>query len=127
MFDACGVASRAALDEMNKVGVIVGVTHPGWQMILEAAQQSGKPIVASLTTCGEILPPIRSKPDEVMWAIVDTDGYAGMCCIPASCGATEIAKRCWIHRTRGPKVWSGVNGHPNRRGVRRVIHRGREP
>ncbi len=73
---------RAAVAEMNNVGVLVDVAHSGWRTSLEAAQQSRKPIVASHTTCGGLFPHIRAKPDEVMRAIVDTGGYAGMCCIP---------------------------------------------
>ena len=73
---------RAAVAEMNNVGVLVDVAHSGWRTSLEAAQQSRKPIVASHTTCGGLFPHIRAKPDEVVRAIVDTGGYAGMCCIP---------------------------------------------
>jgi len=73
---------RAAIRAMNEVGVIVDVAHSGWQTSLEAAQASSKPMVASHTTCGGLYPHIRSKPDEVIRAIVDTGGYVGMCCIP---------------------------------------------
>ncbi len=72
---------RTAITEMNKVGVIVDVAHSGWRTSLEAAKQSAKPMVASHTTCGELYPHIRSKPDEVIRAIVDTGGYVGMCSI----------------------------------------------
>ena len=73
---------RAAVAEMNRVGVIVDVAHSGWQTSLEAAMHSSRPVVASHTTCGGLYPHIRSKPDEVMRAIADTDGYVGICCIP---------------------------------------------
>lgn len=73
---------RAAVREMNRVGVIVDVAHSGWQTSLDAARESAKPMVASHTTCGAIYPHIRSKPDEVVRAICDTDGYVGICCIP---------------------------------------------
>lgn len=72
---------RAAVAEMNKVGVIVDVAHSGWRTSLEAARHSTKPMVASHTTCGGIYPHIRSKPDEVIRAIVDTGGYIGICSI----------------------------------------------
>ena len=39
-------------------------------------------MVASHSVCGEIYPHIRSKPDEVIKAIVDSGGYIGICCIP---------------------------------------------
>ena len=73
---------RAAVAEMNKVGVIVDVAHSGWQTSLDAAAASSKPMVASHTTCGGVFPHIRSKPDEVIRAIVGTGGYVGICCIP---------------------------------------------
>lgn len=73
---------RAAVDEMNRVGVIVDVAHSGWRTSLEAAQRSSKPMVASHSTCGGLYPHIRSKPDEVIRAIVDTGGYIGICAIP---------------------------------------------
>ena len=73
---------RMAVDELNRVGVIVDVAHSGWQTSLEAAQRSAKPMVASHSTCGALYPHIRSKPDEVIRAIADTGGYIGICCIP---------------------------------------------
>ena len=41
---------RAAVTEMNNVGVIVDVTHSGWKTSLDAAKASSKPMVASHTT-----------------------------------------------------------------------------
>ena len=72
---------RAAVDEMNRVGVMVDVAHSGWRTSLEAAQRSSKPMVASHSTCGALYEHTRSKPDNVIRAIVDTDGYIGICCI----------------------------------------------
>lgn len=73
---------RAAIAEMNKVGVIVDVAHSGWRTSLEAAKASSKPIVASHTTCAGLNEHIRSKPDEVIQAICETGGLIGICCIP---------------------------------------------
>ena len=73
---------RAAIAEMNRVGVIVDVAHSGWQTSLEAAQTSKKPIVASHTVCDAVHHHIRAKPTEVIKAIVDGGGLIGICCIP---------------------------------------------
>lgn len=73
---------RAAVAEMNRVGVIVDVAHSGWQTSLDTARASARPMVASHTTCGAIYPHIRSKPDRIIRAIADTGGYVGICCIP---------------------------------------------
>lgn len=72
---------RAAIEEMNRVGVIVDVAHSGWQTSLEAARRSSKPMVASHSTCAALAEHIRSKPDNVIRAIADTEGYIGICCI----------------------------------------------
>jgi len=87
--DGCGETSNAGLSdfgkavvaEMNRVGVIVDCAHSGWQTSLEAAQLSGKPMVASHSVAGALYAHIRSKPDEVIKAIADTGGFIGICCI----------------------------------------------
>jgi membrane dipeptidase len=72
---------RAAIAEMNRVGIIVDVAHSGWRTSLEAAQASSKPIVASHTACDAVNHHIRAKPTEVIKAIVDGGGLVGICCI----------------------------------------------
>ncbi len=73
---------RAAIAEMNRVGVIVDVAHSGWKSSLEAAQASKRPMVASHTTCAGLNQHIRAKPDEVIRAICDSGGLIGICLIP---------------------------------------------
>lgn len=77
---------RAALAEMNRVGVIIDVAHSGWRTSLESAQVSQKPMVASHTTCAGLYNHFRGKPDEVIRAIADTGGLIGICCIPRFLG-----------------------------------------
>lgn len=79
---------RAAIAEMNRVGVIVDVAHSGWRTSLEAAQVSKKPMVASHTVCAGLRHHIRAKPDEVIRAICDTGGLIGICWIPPFLGGT---------------------------------------
>jgi membrane dipeptidase len=72
---------RQAIGEMNRQGVLVDIAHSGWQTSLEAAKVSTKPVVASHTTAAGLHHHIRSKPDEVLKALADSGGYAGICCI----------------------------------------------
>ncbi|MSR51165.1 MAG: dipeptidase [Gemmataceae bacterium] len=72
---------RQAIAEMNRQGVLVDIAHSGWQTSLEAAKVSTKPVVASHTTAAGLHHHIRSKPDEVLKALADSGGYAGICCI----------------------------------------------
>jgi membrane dipeptidase len=88
--DGCGEKSdgglsdfgRAAIAEMNRVGVIPDCAHSGWQTSLESAKASSHPVVASHSTCGGMFPHFRSKPNNVFKAIADSGGYVGICCIP---------------------------------------------
>ena len=94
--DGCGESSdaglsdfgRAAVRELNRVGVTVDVAHSGWKTGLEAARLSERPMVDSHTTCCALYEHIRGKPDEVIRAIADTGGYVGICAIPAYLGGT---------------------------------------
>jgi membrane dipeptidase len=73
---------RAAIAEMNRVGVLVDVAHSGWRTSLEAARASRLPVVASHSGCDAVHHHIRCKPDDVIRAIVDSGGLVGICCIP---------------------------------------------
>jgi len=94
--DGCGEASngglsdfgRVVVKEMNRVGVIVDISHSGWQTSLEAAKVSEKPMVASHSCVASVNKVIRSKPDEIIKAIADKDGYIGICCVPRFLGGT---------------------------------------
>lgn len=77
---------RFAVKELNRLGVVVDVAHSGWRTSLEAAKASSRPMVASHTTLGGVYTHFRGKPDEVVQAICDTDGYVGICCIPRFLG-----------------------------------------
>jgi membrane dipeptidase len=73
---------RQVVAELNACGIIVDVAHSGWRTSLEAAKASKAPMVASHTSATSVYRHIRSKPDEVVRAICDTDGLVGVCCIP---------------------------------------------
>ena len=77
---------KAAIAEMNRVGVIVDVAHSGWRTSLEAAKASTKPMVASHTGAAAVQRHIRAKPDEVLRAIADTGGYSGVYCVTSFLG-----------------------------------------
>lgn len=77
---------RAAIAEMNRIGVIADVAHSGWKTALDAAKASTKPMVASHTTCCAVYEHFRGKPDATIKAICDTGGLVGICCIPRFLG-----------------------------------------
>lgn len=77
---------RAAVTEMNRVGVIPDVAHSGWRTSLETAQVSKRPVVASHTVCDALNHHIRAKPVDVIQAIVASGGLIGICCISSFLG-----------------------------------------
>ncbi len=77
---------RFVVEEMNRLGVVVDVAHSGWRTSIEAAKASSRPMVASHSSIGGVYSHFRGKPDEVIRAICDTDGYIGICCIPRFLG-----------------------------------------
>ena len=89
--DGCGEKSdgglsefgKAVIKEMNQVGVIPDVAHCGLRTSLEAAEVSEKPLVASHSSCYSLAPHCRAKTDEVIKAIVKTNGFLGICAIPS--------------------------------------------
>lgn len=77
---------RAAIAEMNRVGVIVDVAHSGLRTSMEAARASQKPVMASHTGCAGLRNHIRAKTDEVIEAICESGGVVGICWISAFVG-----------------------------------------
>lgn len=92
---------RIVIKEMNRVGVVVDVAHSGYQTSIDAAKASGKPIIASHTTCGGLNPHIRSKPDEVLKAVCDSGGFFGICVIPRFLGGTADIQMLLNHLDYG--------------------------
>lgn len=87
--DGCGEPGNGGLSDfgkraiaaLNRGGIIVDVAHSGWRTSLEAAKSSSKPVVASHTAAAGLHQHIRGKPDDVLKALADSGGYAGICCI----------------------------------------------
>lgn len=88
---------RAAVAEMNRLGVIVDVAHSGWKTSLDAAKASSRPMVASHTSCVGVYEYIRAKPDATIRAICDTGGLIGIYCIPRFLGGSGDLKAMLDH------------------------------
>ncbi len=114
--DGCGESSdgglsefgRAVIAEMNRVGVIVDVAHCGYRTSREAAEVSEQPIVASHTACAALHENIRTKPDNVIRAIVDKGGFVGIVCWPGYLGGKGDISKMMEHIDYVVKTF-GVN------------------
>ena len=69
---------RRAVAEMNRLGVIVDVSHLSRQSTLEAAALSTKPVLATHANAEALTPQDRTKDDDELRAIAATGGVIGV-------------------------------------------------
>jgi membrane dipeptidase len=72
----------AAVEEMNRVGMIVDVSHAGEATALEATQVSRAPVIISHSACRALRDNVRSASDELIRAMAKTGGVMGICFLP---------------------------------------------
>jgi membrane dipeptidase len=69
---------RAVIPEMNRLGVMVDVSHSGERTSLEAIALSTRPPSVSHAGCLALDPNLRNKSDAVIRALADKGGYFGV-------------------------------------------------
>lgn len=74
---------RMVISEMNRVGMIVDVSHTGWRSSAEAIEMSTRPTVASHSNAHGVRPHPRNLPDDLITAIARSGGVIGMNGFPA--------------------------------------------
>jgi membrane dipeptidase len=72
------VLGRRAVAEMNRLGILVDVTHTGTRSSLEAIEVSTAPCIASHSNAAAVQPNSRNLPDELIRAIAASGGVIGM-------------------------------------------------
>jgi membrane dipeptidase len=84
----CGL-SRFGIDlieRMNKLGIVVDLSHCGYKTTLEAIKTSQKPIAFTHTNCRSLHDHPRNKSDEQIRALAEKEGYMGITCHPTFLG-----------------------------------------
>jgi membrane dipeptidase len=66
------------IQEMNRVGVIVDVTHAGYTTAMEAIEASTAPVIMSHSSPRAIFDHARNVPDDQIKAVADKGGVIGM-------------------------------------------------
>jgi len=69
---------RAVIPEMNRLGVMVDVSHSGERTSLEAIALSTRPPAVTHAGCQALYPNLRNKSDAVIRALADKGGYFGV-------------------------------------------------
>lgn len=74
---------EALVQKMNDCRMIVDVSHASARTAMDAALCSSRPVIASHTASRQVSGHARGLPDDVLKAIADRGGYAGVVILPA--------------------------------------------
>ena len=80
------------VEEMNRVGMLVDLSHVGNRTSLDAIHHSIKPVSITHANPLWFSDTPRNKPDEVMQAVVDRGGVVGACLYPNVIGGAETTR-----------------------------------
>ena len=75
---------------MNKLGIIIDVSHCGRQTTLDACSISKTPVVVSHATAEEVYKHARGKNDEELHAVAETGGVIGVVTVPFFLAPDEV-------------------------------------
>lgn len=80
------------VEEMNRVGMLVDLSHVGNRTSLDAVHQSAKPVAITHANPLWFCDTPRNKPDEVMQAVANRGGIVGACLYPNVIGGTSTSR-----------------------------------
>jgi membrane dipeptidase len=83
------------VEEMNRVGMLVDLSHVGNRTSLDAIHHSIKPVSITHANPLWFSDTPRNKPDEVMQAVVDRGGVVGACLYPNVIGGAETTREAF--------------------------------
>ena len=69
---------RAAIAEMERVGMLLCCSHTGWRTAMQAIEVSQAPVILSHSNADALWPHPRNAPDELMIACARTGGVVGI-------------------------------------------------
>ncbi|KKL12784.1 hypothetical protein LCGC14_2532310, partial [marine sediment metagenome] len=73
---------REVIDEMNRVGLVVDMSHSADRSTLEAIEHSARPIAITHANPAFWAPARRNKPDDVIRALAESGGMLGFSLYP---------------------------------------------
>jgi len=83
------------VEEMNRVGMLVDLSHVGNRTSLDAIYHSAKPVAITHANPLWFSDTPRNKPDEVMQAVADRGGVVGACLYPNVIGGAATTREAF--------------------------------
>lgn len=81
----------SVVEEMNRIGMAVDISHTGDQTSLDAIALSKKPVLITHSNCRALNPHRRCKPDDMIRAMAARGGVMGITAIRSFVGGRERA------------------------------------
>ena len=72
-------AGQKVVEEMNRLGVVVDLSHAGRRTALDAARHTRAPVIVSHAGVRALNPHVRNVTDELIDAVAATGGVIGLC------------------------------------------------
>jgi membrane dipeptidase len=85
------------VDRMNRLGMLIDVSHCSPQTTLDAVEVSKAPVAATHAGCKGVYYHSRNKTDEELKAIAEKDGYVGIPSTPAFLGGRGTLRELLDH------------------------------
>jgi len=86
---------RLVVEEMNRLGMVIDVSHVGQRTTLDAVAHSSRPIAATHANPAFFVKHPRSKSDEVLRAISGRGGLVGVTTYAPLLGGTHVTLSDW--------------------------------
>ncbi len=77
---------KEVIVEMQRLGMVVDVSHLAWRGVEDVLQRSNRPVVASHSNAHAVFPHRRNLPDELLQGIAASGGTVGMTFVPQFVG-----------------------------------------
>jgi membrane dipeptidase len=83
------------IEEMNRVGMLVDLSHVGERTSLDTIRASRKPVAVTHANPSSLYPHKRNKSDEVLRELVDNGGLLGLAIYPNIAGGPNMTVEEW--------------------------------
>lgn len=89
-------AGRRAIKEMNRLGILVDVSHASDRAAWDILGTTAAPVVASHSNARALCDHPRNLTDDMIRAVADTDGVVGVVAVPNFISDAEPSIRGWV-------------------------------
>jgi membrane dipeptidase len=88
---------RAAVEEMNRLGIVVDVSHASDQTARDILEVANGPVIASHSNARALRDHPRNMPDDLLRAVAATDGVIGVTAVPTFISDQPATVGAWVN------------------------------